>query len=165
MEPRTGPRFRFPSRACGRHDPGMWVRPMTALDAAGLEDLIATVPGSVDPGRELARPEVRAWVAGAANSETPLAYAVCARSFDELELLALGTRVEARRQGLARVLLTRAVSFARELGARRICLEVSANNAAAQRLYESMGFRVFNVRRAYYRETGEDAFEMDLPLS
>lgn len=142
----------------------MWLRPMTVGDAEVLADLIATVPGGVDPGRELTRPEARAWVAGEAGAERPLAYAVCARGFDELEILALATRLEARRQGLARALLARAVTFAREAGSRRVCLEVSANNAAARRLYESAGFRVFNVRRAYYRETGEDALEMELPL-
>jgi ribosomal-protein-alanine N-acetyltransferase len=138
---------------------------MTPVDAEELADLIATVPGSVDPARELTRPEATAWVAGAEDADVPLAYAVCGRCYDELELLALATRPEARRLGLARVLLTRAVSFAREVGARRVCLEVSASNAAARTLYESAGFVVFNVRRAYYRETGEDAFEMELPLS
>lgn len=142
----------------------MWVRPMTPADANALADFVATVPGSVDPGYELARPEARAWVACDAANDVPLAYVVCSRVVDEIELLALGTRPEARQRGLARALLLRVISFAGESGARRVCLEVGANNGAARRLYDSAGFLVFNVRRAYYRETGEDALEMELAL-
>lgn len=138
---------------------------MTPADADALADLVASVPGSVDPGHELARPEARAWVACDAGSDVPLAYAVCSRGVDEIELLALGTRPEARRRGLARALLRQVISFASESRVRRICLEVGENNGAALRLYESAGFVVFNVRRAYYRETGEDALEMELPIA
>jgi [ribosomal protein S18]-alanine N-acetyltransferase len=143
----------------------MRVRPMSPADADALADFVATVPGSVDPGHELTRPEARAWVACDAGSEVPLAYVVCSSVVDEIELLALGTRPEARQRGLARALLHRVISFAGESGARRVCLEVGAKNEAARRLYESAGFAMFNVRRAYYRETGEDALEMELKLA
>lgn len=138
---------------------------MTPADAEALADMVFMVPGSVDPGHELARPEAHAWVACDAHSDVPLAYAVCSRVLDEIELLALATRPAARRRGLARALLRRVISFAGESGARRVSLEVGANNAVARRLYESAGFVTFNVRRAYYRETGDDALEMELTLA
>jgi len=138
---------------------------MTPADADALADLVATVPGSVDPGHELARPAARAWVACDAGSDVPLAYLVCSSVLDEVELLALGTRPEARLRGLARALLRQVIAFAAESRARRVCLEVGANNGAARRLYESAGFVVFNVRRAYYQKTGEDALEMELTLA
>jgi len=138
---------------------------MTPADADALADLVASVPGSVDPGHELSRPEARAWVACDAGSDIPLAYVVCSSAVDEIELLALGTRPDARQRGLARALLRRVIAFAGESRARRVCLEVGANNGAARALYESAGFVVFNVRRAYYQKTAEDALEMELTLA
>ena len=47
-------------------------------------------------------------------------------------------------------MLERVVEHARELGARRMFLEVRPSNAGAQRLYQRYGFRRVAVRRGYY---------------
>ena len=44
--------------------------------------------------------------------------------------------------GLGRVLLSAAVDWARAQGARTVTLRVQADNAAALRMYEGLGFRV-----------------------
>ena len=46
-----------------------------------------------------------------------------------------------------------------------VTLEVRAGNEAAQRLYESMGFRMVAIRKKYYQDNQEDAHVMlkDLP--
>jgi ribosomal-protein-alanine N-acetyltransferase len=43
-----------------------------------------------------------------------------------------------------------------------VTLEVARSNSAARALYESCGFATFNVRRGYYRASGDDALEMEL---
>ena len=142
----------------------MLVRRLLPADVDVLADLVLTVPGSVDPAREAARPEARVWVACAPGSDEPLGYAVCSWVLDEVEILAVATQPAARRRGAARALVGRVIDFAGELGARRVSLEVAEGNLGARSLYESMGFRVFNLRRAYYRATGENALEMELVL-
>jgi ribosomal-protein-alanine N-acetyltransferase len=84
---------------------------------------------------------------------------------DELELLAVASLPEARRRGVGRTLLANVVAWTRSAGGARVTLEVARNNAAARALYESAGFACFHVRRGYYRESGEDALELELLLS
>jgi ribosomal protein S18 acetylase RimI-like enzyme len=48
---------------------------------------------------------------------------------------------DARQQGVGRLLMERARQHAREAGARSIVLETARTNRAAQRLYESLGYR------------------------
>ncbi len=51
----------------------------------------------------------------------------------------------------------------RDGGAEAVLLEVRASNAAALRLYESLGFQRVGLRRRYYAD-GEDAVLMTLAL-
>ncbi len=73
---------------------------------------------------------------------------------EEGEILTLGVAPAARRQGIARLLLDDLFARARARGARRLSLEVAADNAAATRLYESCGFALAGRRRGYYRRPG-----------
>lgn len=144
--------------------PHVLVRSLTLADCDALEPLAAEL-GSVDPRQELQRDLTRAWVAQDPTSPVALGYALGWWVVDELQLLAIGTLPVARRRGVARALLQHMIQAATEAGGRRISLEVARNNVAAVQLYESAGFRVFNVRRNYYRKTGEDALEMELELT
>src|SRR5690606_26593862 len=94
----------------------------------------------------------------------PLGYALGWWVIDELEILALGVLPAARRGGVGRRLLEHAIEAARASGGRRVLLEVARSNTAARQLYERAGFAVFNVRRGYYRASGDDALEMELRL-
>jgi len=51
------------------------------------------------------------------------------------------TRPEARRRGLARGLIQRSINALLDRGENRLTLVVTNGNEAAQRLYESLGFR------------------------
>lgn len=53
-----------------------------------------------------------------------------------------------RRQGVARSLLAKMERLARKRGMKAIELAVWANNAAAMRLYEQLGFKTLEVRAA-----------------
>jgi ribosomal-protein-alanine N-acetyltransferase len=86
--------------------------------------------------------------------------------FDEIHINNLAVRPDGRRAGLGRTLLTAVLREAVALGGRRATLEVRRSNAAAIRLYESMGFRATGVRRAYYSNPDEDALVLGLdPVS
>jgi ribosomal-protein-alanine N-acetyltransferase len=144
----------------------MWLRNMTLEDCAALEAEVGGATLGIEVRSELTRELTRAWVAAdAATAGQVLAYALGWWVIDELQLLAVETLPPARRGGVARALLAHVISAAKAAGGRRITLEVGRGNVAALRLYENAGFCVFNVRRGYYRKTGEDAIEMELDLA
>ena len=83
---------------------------------------------------------------------------------DEAEILTLAVCPEARRHGIARALLTEAITQARARGAMRLLLEVSARNEPARKLYETAGFIRVGLRKRYYAD-GADALILALSLS
>jgi ribosomal-protein-alanine N-acetyltransferase len=140
------------------------VRTMTLADCDALEPLAAETTLAIDPRLELGRDLTRAWVAIDPVSQTPIGYALGWWVIDELQLLAVGTLASARRRGVARALLEHVVRVASAAGGERLLLEVSSDNVAAIALYESAGFRAFNVRKNYYAATRRDAIEMERVL-
>ncbi|HEY8615443.1 GNAT family N-acetyltransferase [Phenylobacterium sp.] len=68
----------------------------------------------------------------------------------EMEVLTLAVDPAARRQGLARAVMTAALGAARAAGAEAAFLEVAADNAPAAALYAALGFRREGLRRGYY---------------
>jgi len=86
---------------------------------------------------------------------------------DEAEILTIGIRPSARRQGRARALLTKALAELAAQGVHRIFLEVADNNLAARAVYSVVGFRETGRRRSYYLDedgTRLDAVLMDMSL-
>lgn len=69
-----------------------------------------------------------------------------------------------RGRGLGELLLLNVIAQARAAGAALVTLEVRENNITAQQLYAKCRFEVVGRRRRYYRDTGEDAILMTLPL-
>ena len=66
-------------------------------------------------------------------------------------------------RGLGAALLIAAEQAARRRGCRAMRLEVRGDNAAAQRLYERLGYRRFGLHRAYY-EDGHEAHRYEKAL-
>jgi ribosomal-protein-alanine N-acetyltransferase len=139
----------------------MWIREMTLQDCEALESLRDEPTLHLDPRVELDGRLTRAWVVSPVEAGAPVAYALGWWVVDELELLSLAVLPEARRQGIGRQLLEHVIATTRASGGRRVTLEVGRSNAAARQLYESAGFKVFNVRPNYYRNSGDDALEME----
>ena len=75
----------------------------------------------------------------------------------DAEIADLAVAPEARRRGVGRALLARALDALADLGVRAVHLEVRESNRAARTLYESAGFRAVGRRRGYYRQPVEDA--------
>lgn len=76
---------------------------------------------------------------------------------DEMHVMNLAVRPEARRHGLGGFLLRHALARAERAGARRALLEVRAGNTAARALYAESGFALLGRRSRYYVEPPEDA--------
>lgn len=70
---------------------------------------------------------------------------------DDAEILTIGVAPAARRRGLGRALIADLAKRARRKGARRILLEVAADNRNAIALYHSFGFTLLGERPGYYR--------------
>jgi len=84
-------------------------------------------------------------------------YVVALVMADEGEIADLAVAPEARRRGVARVLLQRIAAELMESGVRALYLEVRESNVAARALYESLGFSQVGRRRGYYQLPSEDA--------
>jgi len=85
------------------------------------------------------------------------AFCSCWILYDELHINTLAVDPECRRRGLATVLMRHLLALAGDEGASRALLEVRQSNIPAIRLYETLGFEITNVRRAYYTQPEEDA--------
>lgn len=72
---------------------------------------------------------------------------------DESEILSLGTCPGSRRSGLARALVEAGGAEAHRRGARRMFLEVAADNEPALVLYGKAGFAAAGRRPGYYMRT------------
>jgi ribosomal protein S18 acetylase RimI-like enzyme len=139
----------------------MLIRDMTLEDCNALQPLQNDPSLGIDPRLELGGRLTRAWVACADGSTAPVGYALGWWVVDELQLLGIGVLPGARRAGFGKRLLEHVLTATFAAGGRRVLLEVARGNAAARRLYDGAGFRVFNVRPGYYRDTGDDALEME----
>ncbi|MDR1841441.1 MAG: GNAT family N-acetyltransferase [Holophagales bacterium] len=74
----------------------------------------------------------------------------------EAELLHIAVDTAHRRVGVAKRLMVECSKYLAANGCASLHLEVRASNIPAQKLYESLGWRRINVRKAYYGD-GEDA--------
>jgi ribosomal-protein-alanine N-acetyltransferase len=80
--------------------------------------------------------------------------------FEELHLMNLAIRPEARRRGIGTQLVRHALAVGAERGARTALLEVRASNRAALALYDNLGFARKSLRKGYYNHPREDAVIM-----
>ena len=78
----------------------------------------------------------------------------------DVQILKIGTDPAWRRRGIARQLISRVASDARDLGAKTVSLEVRISNAGAQAFYETLGMRQIGKRPRYYSDR-EDAVIME----
>ena len=79
---------------------------------------------------------------------------------DEADITNVAVRPDARRKGIAHILVRRLLEIAGQRGIRSVFLEVRASNTPALLLYEHAGFRECGRRRDYYTEPREDAILM-----
>lgn len=154
---------------------GIAFKPLDRTRVADVAALEAQVMGSdawseTLVADELGRADRTWWAAYAADPSMPLpsdaplvGYAGGWVVDGDAQILKVGVSPAWRRRGIARDLLARVASDARNLGAKTSSLEVRAGNAGAQALYEALGYESLGKRPRYYSD-GEDAVIMQGPL-
>jgi ribosomal-protein-alanine N-acetyltransferase len=75
------------------------------------------------------------------------------------ELPTFAVREDMRGRGIGSALLGQALEYLGQSGVRRVALQVSVQNQAAQRLYQRFGFKIERTLPGYYGR-GEDAYLM-----
>lgn len=140
----------------------MTVRPATAGDVPALavmeRDLFGVDAWSEDAVREEVLGDGRHALV-AVEEGAVAGYAITLRSDDLVDLQRMAVLPDHRRRGMAGGLLEEALAVAREEGANRCLLEVSAANTGALAFYAGAGFVEIDRRRRYYRD-GSDAVVM-----
>lgn len=82
---------------------------------------------------------------------------------DEGHISTLAVDPAHRGRGLGEWMLVILIETAMLRGASELTLEARVSNEVAQRLYRKYRFRQVGVRKAYYRDNGEDALIMTTP--
>lgn len=82
---------------------------------------------------------------------------------DEMHIATIATHPEFRGRGIGKKILVHALCWARDReGLVRAFLEVREGNAAAMKMYRSLGFVEDGRRKEYYKDNNEDAILMSL---
>lgn len=136
------------------------------IDAlAGLE--AASFPGDRIPRasfrRLLVRPSAALRLATSGDALLGYSLLLFRKGSTLARLYSIAVAREARSLGLGRRLMKDAERIARARGCTRLRLEVRADNAAAIRLYEALGYRAFGRHPGYY-EDGMEAIRLEREL-
>ena len=125
------------------------------LDHPGSTCLVALV---IDPNRPTLP-----------NSETIhkifAGYVMAQLAADEAEILSIGVDPDWQRRGLGGRLVEGLIRAVKRAEAKRLFLEVAADNDAAFALYQRLGFTAIGLRKGYYdRQGGSTVDAMTLAL-
>lgn len=82
----------------------------------------------------------------------------------EAHISTIAVHPRARGRGWGEVLLAAMVQRGVRLGATEVGLEVRVSNETAQNLYRKWGFQIADVKKGYYRNNDEDAYDMRLAI-
>jgi ribosomal-protein-alanine N-acetyltransferase len=83
---------------------------------------------------------------------------------DEAHISTIASHPDWRGRGFGELTLAGMIRRGMLLKAQYVVLEVRVSNLTAQNLYKKYGFRIYSTRQRYYRDNGEDAYEMRLTL-
>jgi len=134
------------------------------LSSGDLDEIVAIEEASFNNPwtrdmyeRELQNPDVSFLYVLRMPGEGIVAFCSFWLVLDELHINNLAVRGDVRARGLGTALLEHVLQAGASRGAGRATLEVRRSNAAARRLYESLGFEVAATRPNYYVSPAEDA--------
>lgn len=113
----------------------------------------------------VARGEMAGWVAQVDEVVSEIeGFLVARRIADDIEILNLAVRSDARRRGVGSELLRESFGWGKSFGAPTVVLEVRESNLAALRFYEHHGFKAVGRRKQYYIAPIEDALVLKTKL-
>jgi [ribosomal protein S18]-alanine N-acetyltransferase len=133
----------------------LWAGPERAAEIAGLH------AGLFDPAWDeaavtqlLEQPAAVAFLAHLSLEKATVGFIIGQIAGDDAEIISIGVAARLARQGIGRRLVEGFMRTAQNNGARRIFLEVAADNEAGVALYRGLGFAEVARRRAYYERPG-----------
>jgi ribosomal-protein-alanine N-acetyltransferase len=133
---------------------------MAELHAASFNDGI----WSLDQIRgSLSLETTKGWVAF--NDNIFAAFILCQIMHEESEILTFCVNPSLRGQKIGERLMRHAIAALRDIGSKNIFLEVSADNFAACKLYEKLGFQIIGKRTDYYQNESKRADALLFSLS
>ena len=148
-----------------RPDPVIRIRKMTAEDLASVIEIDQLSFSQPWPANSFHfelynNPAARLWVAEYVAPGEPKRIAgmtVIWLVIDEAHIGTIAVHPDYRRRGIAARMLAHSLTRVREEGANIVFLEVRRSNLSAQALYRQFGFYLFDERKGYYPDNGEDA--------
>jgi ribosomal-protein-alanine N-acetyltransferase len=130
-------------------------QPGDAAVIAAIHRALFDRPWEVDGLQGLLElPAVRAFIAEAGPAEVPAGFIIGQLAADEAEILSIGVAPAWQRSGIAGLLIQEFAASVSRSGAKRVSLEVAADNAPALALYFRRGFHCVARRKCYYERRG-----------
>lgn len=147
----------------------MRTRPLELRDVEAVLAIQAASPETAQwtarDYERVASSEMAGWVAAGDSASSQVAgFIVARRVADDLEILNLAVRHDARHQGVGSLLVAEALTWAKGHGAERAFLEVRASNQGALQFYRKHRFETAGRRVGYYSSPVEDALLLAAPL-
>lgn len=150
----------------------VWAGPERAHDLAEMHGRLFKPAWKADGLLQtLSHPGSTAFLArvrdGADALPEPAGFILGQLAADEAEILSIGVLPKFQRRGVGGLLVQGLARAAQRAEAKRLFLEVAADNQAAFALYRSLGFTAVGMRKGYYTRTDgepQDALVLALPL-
>jgi ribosomal-protein-alanine N-acetyltransferase len=146
----------------------LWASPERVPDIAALHARLFNPAWDAESiGRLIEHPAAAAFIAQVREPKAVAGFVIGQIAADEAEILSIGVAPEWQHRGIARQMVEGLIRAARRAEVERLYLEVAADNTAAQRLYEGLGFTVDARRKGYCARAGAqpvDALVLALTL-
>lgn len=149
---------------------GVRIDPIQAKHATAIAQLHARlfdVPWSESSIRQMLEDTSTIAFLALAHSGEPVGFVIGRTAADEAELLSIGVDPAWQKRGIGRLLVESLCDASQRAKARRLYLEVAADNLPALRLYTTLGGQKVGLRKAYYErpeKPAEDAINLVIPL-
>jgi ribosomal-protein-alanine N-acetyltransferase len=163
-----GARGEAPARPDLKHVSMLWASVDHAADLAALHATLFETAWDVAAFNALlSHPGSTSMVARVGNPQETIGFIIARLAADEAEIVTLGVGKPYQRAGIARRLIEGVARAARRAEAKRLLLEVAADNMPAAILYSRLGMVEVGRRPGYYqRASGPpvDALVLSLAL-
>ncbi len=139
----------------------LWAGPDQAAEIARLHAELFNPAWSEESVRSLldhpASTAFMAMVGGA--PKTCVGFVMAQLAADEAEILSIGVTKDWQRKGVGKRLIEGVARAAQRAEAKKLFIEVAADNDAAMELYRRAGFLGTGLRRGYYERAGGEAVD------
>ena len=139
----------------------LWAGPDQAAEIAQIHAQLFKPAWSEESVRALLdHPASTAFIAMVGGApKTCVGFVMAQLAADEAEILSIGVLKDWQRKGIGKRLVEGVARAAQRAEAKKLFLEVAADNDGAMELYRSAGFLGIGLRRGYYAREGQPAVD------